>query len=122
MTRQEVIDTFGPQDVDVVVLCSSPSRMVDDAAFATPVTQVLDAVAARSQVAKVQSFYTVRAPTLVSSDRHATYVAITLRAGDADQKLRDYQAVKESLRAGGVRRTSRGRRPSPCRCCCCCSS
>jgi RND superfamily putative drug exporter len=99
---------FGPQDVDVVVLYSSPSRTADDPAFATPVTQVLDAAAARPQVARVQSFYATRATALVSNDRHATYAAITLRAGDADQKLGDYQAIKESLRAGGDIRTEFG--------------
>ena len=109
MTRQEVIDVFGPQDVDIVVLYSSPSRTADDPAFATPVSQVLDGAAARPQVARVQSFYTTRAPALVSNDRHATYAAITLRAGDADQKLGDYQAIKESLRAGGDIRTEFGR-------------
>lgn len=100
--REQVTDVLGPQDVDILVLYSSTTRTVDDPRYAASVTAALDAAARRPQVARVVSFYATDAPGLVSGDRHATYAAITLRAGDDDQKLADYRAVAADLRAGGT--------------------
>ncbi|WP_020393377.1 MMPL family transporter [Kribbella catacumbae] len=106
--RQHLVETLGPQDVDILVLYSSTSSAVDDPAFASAVTSTLDSVTGRAQVARVVSFYTANAPSLVSDDRHATYAAITLRPGDEDQKLADYLAIKQDLSTSGNIRTQFG--------------
>ena len=45
-----------------------------------------------------------RRPACVSTDRHATYVAIQLREGDATAKLADLAAIRPLLAAGGESR------------------
>jgi len=102
IVRQQVTKVLGPQEVDMLVLYSSISHTVDDPTYARSVNRALDSAARRAEVAKVVSYYTTRATSLVSADRHATYAAITLRAGDDNQKLADYRAVKADLRAIGT--------------------
>src|SRR6266536_3516373 len=90
-----IVTELGRQDVDVLVLYSSPDRTVDDPTFKAAVTGTL----ARVQ-AEVHSYYDTGSPAFVSSDRHATYAAIRLStAGSTDQ----LDAIRDQLAAPGLR-------------------
>lgn len=101
--HQRITQELGRQDVDLLVLYSSPTATVDDAAMLTPVRTALAALRARLEVTNVVSYYDTGAEDLVSVDRHATYVAVQLRTGDADTKLADLEAVRPALTVPGVR-------------------
>jgi uncharacterized membrane protein YdfJ with MMPL/SSD domain len=103
ITRQ-----LGSQNADVLPLYSSRTLTVADPAFAGAVTRALTVVKSRPEVATVLSYYDTGSPALVSHDRHATYAVIRLRAGNDDEKLRDYRAVKDLLRAGAPVTTQLG--------------
>src|SRR5256885_1798234 len=79
--RQQVTRELGVQDTDVLALYSSPTLTVDDPAFESAVVMTLAAVRTRHEVDGIVSYYDTKAPALVSRDRHATYVMITLRVG-----------------------------------------
>jgi uncharacterized membrane protein YdfJ with MMPL/SSD domain len=100
--RAAITATFGARDPDIFVLYSSPAHAVTDPAFRAPVSAALAAAARRPEVASVVSYYLTPAPALVSRDGHETYVVVRLRAGDDDQKLNDYRAVKSALTVPGV--------------------
>ena len=76
-------------------------QTVDGPASASAVTSVLDTVARGPQEARGDLLLHHPAPSLVSRGRHTTYAAITLRAGDNDQKLADYLVIKPICAAGG---------------------
>ncbi|HEX8630994.1 MAG TPA: MMPL family transporter, partial [Catenuloplanes sp.] len=95
--------TFGEQDVDLVVLYSSPTATVDDPAFRDAVGRTLAQVRARPEVASVTDWYTTPAPNLVATDRHATYAAIQLKATDEDGLSGAYDRLKPVLAADGLR-------------------
>jgi trehalose monomycolate/heme transporter len=93
---------LGNQDLDLLVLYSSPSATVDDAAFRGPVTSTLERLRQRPEVAGLTSYYDSQAPGLVSTDRHATYAVVQLRADGEDSKSDAYDALKPVLRAPDV--------------------
>jgi len=93
--------TFPGRETDLVVVYSSPSLTVDDPAFRTAVTTTLGALP-EQDVAGVVSWYDTQAPTLVSSDRHATQVVVTLAGRTQDAKSDDWEAVRDDLAAPGL--------------------
>src|SRR2546430_4952579 len=110
--RQQITRELGDQDSDVLVLYSDPSRTADDPAFRTAVTGALSRIEHRPEVTSVVSWYGTQAPSLVSSDRHATYAVIRLRPGGDDPKLKDFKAIKDLMVAdGGVITQFGGVRP-----------
>ncbi|MEV4624433.1 MMPL family transporter [Asanoa sp. NPDC049573] len=100
--RERTIAELGSQDVDVLVLYSSPTAKVDEAAFRDPVTATLAKVRALPEVASVISFYDAQSPALVSDDRHATYAMVQLKAIDPDEKTSAYEAIEPALTAPGI--------------------
>jgi RND superfamily putative drug exporter len=98
----QISDRLGVQDPDVIVLYSSTTSTVDAAAVRGPVTATLTALRQRHEVAKVIDFYDSGSPRLVSGDRHATYVAVTLRASTDDAKSRALRTLRPYLTAPGV--------------------
>ncbi|MGH3417092.1 MAG: MMPL family transporter, partial [Actinocrinis sp.] len=92
---------LGNQNPDVVLLYTNPAATVDDPAFRAAVTGRVDTLRAMPQVAGVTSYYD-GATGLASSDRHATYAVVHLRALDDSGKRADYDAIKDSLAAPGV--------------------
>jgi trehalose monomycolate/heme transporter len=100
---QRIIATLGQQDVDLIVLCSSDHAAVDDAAVRGPVTALVAALRQRPEVAQVLTFDDTGAPALVSRDRRATYLAVTLRPAGEDGKRAAYHAIRPLLSAPGVR-------------------
>ena len=95
---------FGRDGADVVVVYSSPDRTVDDPTFKAAVQSTL-AKLPRSQVPVVITAQ--QDPTMVSADRHSTYVVLQLAGtGDASRQ-KTYDAIKDQLVAPGLQ-TLRG--------------
>ena len=69
--------TFGGHEADVVAVYSSATRTVDDPAFADAVRQTLASLPGGS-VQRAVTWFDTQAPSLVSPDRRATRVIITL--------------------------------------------
>jgi len=100
--RERTIAELGNQDVDVLVLYSNPTAVVDDTGFRDPVTATLAKVRALPEVASVISFYDAQSLALVSADRHATYAMVQLKALDPDAKTSAYEAIEPALTAPGI--------------------
>ncbi|GLW11703.1 putative membrane protein [Microtetraspora sp. NBRC 13810] len=97
---------FGHDGVDAIAVYRHETLTVDDPGFAGKVTATLDALPA-DRVGAVTSRWTpgltrdVR-DALVSADRHATYVTLTM-AGDTEQeRLAAYEAVLGDLHIPGL--------------------
>jgi trehalose monomycolate/heme transporter len=100
---ERIATELGRHDADVVVLYSSETATVDDPAMRGPITDTLDELRRDTHVAGIVSYYDDTAsPTLVASDRRATYAVITLDAADDDAKLEAYHEIESSLDAPGV--------------------
>jgi RND superfamily putative drug exporter len=99
---ERIAAELGSQDVDLVVLYSSPTATADAPGFAGPVTAALDAARRSPAVSAVVSWYDARAPGLISTDRHATYATVRLTGTDEDGKVGAYEEVLPLLRASGV--------------------
>jgi trehalose monomycolate/heme transporter len=98
---QQTKQVFGRHRADVVVLYSSPTLTVDDAAFRTAAQPTLAALPTR-YVAKVTSYWNTRAPQLVSADRHATYAVLELAGADGDAREEALAQIKHKLAAPGL--------------------
>ncbi len=99
---------LGRQDQDVLVLFTNPAATVDQPGLSDPVRAVASRLRQRSEVAAVTSWYDTPAPSLVSADKHATYLAVRLRADDEDAKVVDLESITPDLAAGGDVRTEVG--------------
>ena len=95
--RARIIAELGNQDVDVLVLYSSPTMTVDDPAFRDPVTATLADVRSRPEVASVTTWYETQAPSLVSGHRRATYAAVQLKAVGPDEKTTAFEDLEPAL-------------------------
>jgi trehalose monomycolate/heme transporter len=97
---------FGRNDADVVVLYRSAAMTVSDPAYRQAVTAALGRLP-RADVARVTTFWSTGSPTLVSTDRHATYAVLQLTGADDAARHKTYDAIKNdltpaSLAAAGV--------------------
>jgi uncharacterized membrane protein YdfJ with MMPL/SSD domain len=99
--------TLGRTDADVVVVYRDETRTVDDPGFERAVTGTLGALPA-SRVAGVTAYWPDRLPSLVSTDRHATYAAVRLAGATDDARLADFRAVRDQLAVPGLRTTYGG--------------
>jgi len=98
---QQAKRAFGRHQADVVVLYSSATLTVDDAAFRTAAQRTLDALPDR-YVTKVTSYWDTGAPQLVSADRHATYAVLELAGADGDAREEALAEVTGELAAPGL--------------------
>ncbi|NJP45306.1 MMPL family transporter [Actinacidiphila epipremni] len=98
-----IAQDLGARDVDVVVIYSTTKTTVDDPAFANSVNSTVTALRGRPEVAYVATYADTELPSLVSTDRHATSIAITLRGKDQDTKSDQYKDIKSALPAAGVK-------------------
>jgi len=94
-----VAQEVGRQNVDLIALYSSDDLTVTDPRFRDAVVSVTTRTRANPFVEQVTSYYETQAPELVSTDQHATYVAIRLAAGTDDDDTED---LRESLAAEGL--------------------
>ena len=93
--------TFPGRETDLVVVYSSPTLKVQEAAFRTAVTDTLSALPA-ADVAGAITWYATQSPGLVSTDGHATRVVLTLAGTTQDEKSHHWDAVKGDLSAPGL--------------------
>jgi RND superfamily putative drug exporter len=100
--------TFPGRETDLVVVYSSPTLTVEDAAFQRAVTGTLAALP-KSDVGGVVTYYDTKSPGLVSSDGHATRVIVTLAGVGQDAKSTNWEAVKGDFAAPGLSTSIGGR-------------
>ncbi|MGH3470341.1 MAG: MMPL family transporter, partial [Thermocrispum sp.] len=93
--------TVGRTDADAIALYRSDRWSVDDPEFEQAVTGTLAALP-RDRVARVVSFYDTESPALVSADRHATYVVVTMAGSDEEEIFDNFEAVRGDLAAPGL--------------------
>ncbi len=98
---QQATRVFGRHQADVVVLYSSPTLTVDDAAFRTAVQRALSALPSR-YVAKTTSYWGTGAPQLVAVGRHATYAVLELAGADGDARQDALAQIEDELAAPGL--------------------
>ncbi|MEO7261116.1 MAG: MMPL family transporter, partial [Jatrophihabitantaceae bacterium] len=99
LVNQRVIAELGAQNTDFIALYSSDTLSVQDAQFRTAVQEVAAKLEASPSVAKVSSYYASGSPSMVSTDKHRTYLAIRLASKTSDDKA---TAVREDLAATGL--------------------
>ncbi len=75
LANARIAAELGNQNPDVLVLYSSPVLTVDNPSFRDPVAKTVDRLRSRPAVAGVVSHYDGGSSSLVSQDRHATYIA-----------------------------------------------
>ncbi len=107
---------FGRDDADVVILYRSAAMTVSDPGYRQAVTAALDGLP-RADVARVTTYWSSGSPSLVSTDRHATYAVLQLTGADDAARHTTYDAIKTgltpaSLAASGVRATVGGNVPT----------
>ncbi|GAA0903669.1 MMPL family transporter [Virgisporangium ochraceum] len=108
IARDRVATEIGNQDVDILVLYTSPTATVDEPALRDPVTAAADRIRAHPDVAAVTSWYDAPSPALVSTDRKATYILVRLTADDEDTKVAALDRVRPALAAAAPVRTQVG--------------
>jgi len=100
---QQIAETFGRVDADVLVLYTATSgSAADSPAVERTVTDVVDALPA-GLVDSVATPWTPGAQGLISDDRRSALVAITLAGGDDEERADAYEQVRPDLDAAGLR-------------------
>jgi RND superfamily putative drug exporter len=91
---------FGNQNVDLVAVYRSNTLTVSDPAFRTEVEQTLAGLPAGATTA-VATYWTTHDASLVSTDRHATQVLVSLAGEDQAATAEITDRVLPALRADG---------------------
>ena len=92
--------TFGRNDADVVVLYHSATMTVADPGYRRAVATALGGLP-RADVAAVTTYWSSGSPSLVSTDRHATYAVLQLTGADDAARHTSYDAIKNDLTPQG---------------------
>ena len=93
--------TFGRDTADVVVLYTSKTLTVNDAAFRDAVSHTLAALP-RSEVPSAATYWSTRSAQFVGDGGHATYVALQLAGGSDSARLDTYAKIQNDLAAPGL--------------------
>jgi trehalose monomycolate/heme transporter len=93
--------TFGRNTADVVVLYTSRTLTVHDAAFRNAVARSLAALP-RSEVPSAASYWSTGSPQFVGAGGHATYVALQLAGGSDSARLSTYAEIQGKITAPGL--------------------
>ncbi len=103
--QERIVQLWGRQDTDVVVLYSSATLTFDEPGFQGPVTDVIDKLRARPQVANVNSPYEPAGQAFNSPDWHSVGVSIRLKAdpSDTDAQAAAFEAIEPLLAVDGLR-------------------
>ncbi|GAB3857231.1 MMPL family transporter [Nocardioides maradonensis] len=88
--------TFGNRSVDVVAIFTDRDAVVSSRAFRSAVEATLSRVPA-ADVTSVASYYQTHDPAMVSRDRHATAVYISLAGTDQNSFMDSFHAIKPYL-------------------------
>jgi trehalose monomycolate/heme transporter len=102
LAAQRISAELGQRAPDVLVLYSSRSATVDAPAFRDAVGGVESRLRALPVVAAVAGYYDGASARFLSADRHSTYVAVQLRAGDDSQRRSAFDMIKPVLSAPGL--------------------
>lgn len=95
-TAKRIANTFGKQDVDVIAMYTNETT-IDDPAFSGAVRSVVADLRGADEVARVGTYYDENAPVFVSKDRRATYLAVTLRPSEDDEKRSAFEHIKQKF-------------------------
>src|SRR5580692_4324282 len=93
--------TFGRNAADVVVLYTSRTLTVHDAAFRTAVARSLAALP-KNEVPSAASYWSTGSPQFVGAGGHATYVALQLAGGSDSARLSTYAEIHGKITAPGL--------------------
>jgi trehalose monomycolate/heme transporter len=93
---------FGRDAGDVVVLYSSPTASVRSPSFRAAVTHVLAGLPA-SRVESTATYWSTGSAQFVSASGRATYAVLELAGGNDAARQANYNAIKGSLDAPGLR-------------------
>ena len=93
--------TFGRNAADVVVLYTSRTLTVHDAAFRNAVARSLAALP-KSEVPSAASYWSTGSPQFVGAGGHATYVALQLAGGSDSARLSTYAEIQGKITAPGL--------------------
>jgi RND superfamily putative drug exporter len=102
LAAQRISAQLGQHAPDVLVLYSSRSATVGAPAFRAAVKGAESRLRAMPEVAAVTGYYDSSSPRFVSADRHSTYIAVQLRAGDDSQRRTAFDKIKPELPAPGL--------------------
>ena len=98
---ETLVEAFGRDSADVVVLYTADDRTVDDPTFRRDVEAVLAALPEGS-VTSTSTFWSTGAPSFVSEDRRSTFAVLGL-PGDDDEALEQaFGVVADRLDAAGL--------------------
>jgi uncharacterized membrane protein YdfJ with MMPL/SSD domain len=88
--------TFGRGDADVVLLYRSRTMTITDPGFRQAVDNAIARVP-RSDLTGAVTYWSSRSPSMVSNDRHATYVVLRLTGADDAARQTTYKAIEGDL-------------------------
>ena len=97
----ELVDAFGRDGADVVVLYRSAERTVDDPTYRRDVEAALDGLPGGA-VTSTATFWSTGAPTFVSQDRRSTFAVLALPGDDDEALERAYGVIADRLDAAGL--------------------
>ncbi|HEX8078660.1 MAG TPA: MMPL family transporter [Jatrophihabitans sp.] len=98
--NERVLAEVGPQHTDFIALYSSDTLSVEDPQFRGAVEAVATRLQASPAVAEVNSYYSTGSPSMVSTDKRQTYLAIRLSSEASDD---DETEIRDNLAATGLR-------------------
>jgi RND superfamily putative drug exporter len=98
----QITAKLGNQSPDLVILYSSTTKTVQDAAFRDSVRSTTDALARQPAVSSIITYYGSRLPALISKNGHATYAVVRLAAPDVTGKDNAYDALRPAMNAPGL--------------------
>ena len=82
--NERVLAEVGPQNTDFIALYSSDTLSVEDPRFRGAVEAVATRLQASPAVDEVNSYYSTGSPSMVSTDKRQTYLAIRLSSEASD--------------------------------------
>ncbi len=97
----ELVEAFGREGADVVVLYRSSDRTVDDPTYRRDVEAALEGLPAGS-VTSTATFWSTGAPSFVSQDRRSTFAVLGLPGRDDEALEQAYAVVADELDAAGL--------------------
>ena len=102
---------FGRDATDVVVLYSSPTLTVHDAAFRAAVTRTLAGLP-KNQVLAAADYWSTGSPRFVGAGGHASYAVLELAGGTDSARIKTYDAISGDVAAPGLRTQVGGQIPT----------
>ncbi|MGV9317163.1 MMPL family transporter [Streptomyces sp. NPDC003691] len=93
---------LGPHRSDILVLYSSRTAIADEPAVREQVLAKARELRQRPEVARVETAYDTRSSALVSSDRYAQHLVVTLRGRDMEARADGFRRIEGALAIPGL--------------------